>query len=406
MRLGLKIFGQLASRRCRHAERRETQGLALPEQRREYPLASTWSRGAEQVEVLLDRNTVAQAIGSLGKAPRQDQLWAAGRCNPRPYVARLGGATTLAGSRIVIDSSEFALSDELMFAMQEFGLPPKMPELQLLVGPRISLPEPTELLSISAGVHLTGEHEQNYFHWVVEVLPRLFLYDLLRVEDSTPLIVTDGLHPNHYRLLELVKDEERPVLLRPRGSWTRVAQLIYPSDVSRILDVYDRAPNEETVFIPVTLIRAMARRVTTSVPAGPVGPKRIFLKRASSYRNLMNSDEVEALLKDLDFSIVDPGQLAVDEQVRLFRNADLIVGPSGAAFANIAWCSPRAQILVLHSDHPFKAYPYLSALARSAEASIGFLSGPRAHLVTGQFAPHDSFHIPLDSLKKAVDQLR
>lgn len=318
-----------------------------------FPLADLWSATRRRSGILVSRSATRRFVDAFGNLSRHDEVWARGTCNPRPYVAGLTDVTIVPGSRLVIDASGNALEDELAYAHREFSLRPKIWKWELLDGPRLSLP-PLRMSpeAIPAGVHLTCEHEANYFHWIAEILPRLFLYDGLAREKELPLLVTEGLHPNLYYLLALVGAEGRPVRFLKKDLAYRVDRLVYPSAVSRVLDVYDRAPSHDTTFIPVGLLRAMVEHIKARVPAFvPAGPKRMFLKRRSGFRKLVNEEQVESCLKDHGFGVVDAGELSIREQVSMLANADVIVAPSGAACANLVWCSAGARAVILHSDH-------------------------------------------------------
>lgn len=117
----------------------------------------------------------------------------------------------------------------------------------------------------------------------------------------------------------------------------------------------------------------------------------------------MNEPEIERLVTQKGFEVVDPGQLTIKEQIGIFSQCEAVVGPSGAAMANMLWCRPGTRIIILHSDHPFKKYPYWDALARACEAQITYLAGPRAHNVTGIFEAHDDFNINPEELLSALD---
>ena len=131
--------------------------------------------------------------------------------------------------------------------------------------------------------------------------------------------------------------------------------------------------------------------------------KCLYIKRNSGYRRLLNEPEIESLLTGKDCDIVDPGELSIEEQIRIFSHAETIVGPSGAAMANMLWCRPGTRVIILHSDHPFKKYPYWDALARACEAQVTYLSGPRAHSITGMFEAHDDFSIDPEELLRTLE---
>ena len=119
----------------------------------------------------------------------------------------------------------------------------------------------------------------------------------------------------------------------------------------------------------------------------------------------MNEAEIEKYLVERGFLSIDPGELSIKAQVELFGQADIVIGPSGAAITNIVWCRDQTKVLVLHLDHPFKKYPYWDALARVSGAHISYLPGPRAHNVMGLFEVHDDYSIQIDSIKHAMREL-
>jgi hypothetical protein len=72
------------------------------------------------------------------------------------------------------------------------------------------------------------------------------------------------------------------------------------------------------------------------------------------------------------FEPVDCSVLSFDEQVEIFRSAEYIVGPSGAAFANSLFCPGEAKVLswlpVGYED--FSVY---STIAKISGAGMHFL---------------------------------
>ncbi len=90
------------------------------------------------------------------------------------------------------------------------------------------------------------------------------------------------------------------------------------------------------------------------IPApGPVGPRRIFLDRDTRLRRLVNQDDVRRLCALHGCQPVRPIDYPLMEQVRLFRDAELIVGIKGSDFVNAMFCAPWASLVVLSpADFP------------------------------------------------------
>jgi capsular polysaccharide biosynthesis protein len=117
----------------------------------------------------------------------------------------------------------------------------------------------------------------------------------------------------------------------------------------------------ETLILPLSICGECAyhpclidffRTISTSVPAPPQRlPRRLYIdRRGSRLRRLQNEDELVASLSRHGFVAVRPEILSVVDQVRLFRAADVIVAPHGAALTNLGFCRPGTQIVELLMD--------------------------------------------------------
>lgn len=347
-------------------------------------------------------DTLLQALGPDSAAEKD---WRQSPCYPAPYLAEFSDVTVIPGCRILLQDEGNALSDEIDLGFRKFGLRPKLWDMEVTEGPLLHFPpHPTAPNPIPCGIHITGEHETNYFHWIVEVLPRLFLCEKLLTDKHTPILVSDGLHANLYALLDMIRTPERPVLKLQKGHSYPVTRLIYPSDITRILDTYNRAPGTDTTYLPVTLLREIAASVKKSLNFAAIRQhKHLFVRRDSSYRRMLNASAIESMLVEQGYHALDPGTLSIEEQIDIFSQAESIVGPSGAGMANMLWCKPETRITILHSDHPFKKYPYWDALARASGAKIDYLAGPRAYNVTDSFEAHDDFSISPEALANALE---
>jgi capsular polysaccharide biosynthesis protein len=364
------------------------------------PLASVYDYAVANAQVMAQNAAMDALTEDSGSISALDAAWKSSPCYPRPYIAELDDVVVVPGSSILLTDADQALSDEIEQSFRVFGLPPKLIDIKTLNGPRLCMDlDGISTQTIARGIHLTKEHETNYFHWIVEILPRLFLLEQLPIDKRIPILVSEGLHDNLYALLDDVRDPARPVVKLQTSTHYRVRHLLYPSDLSRILDVYDRPPSTDTTYLPVDLLRAMVNVVKNAhAPISNHGGKRLFLRRGSTYRRLLNEAEIEQALVMRGFEAIDLNALSVDTQIHLFSQAEIVVGASGAGMTNILWCNPSARILVLHSDHPFKKYPYWDALARVSGARIDYLAGPRAFNVVNKYEAHDDYRIALQGL--------
>ncbi|WP_373331210.1 glycosyltransferase family 61 protein [Salmonirosea aquatica] len=95
-------------------------------------------------------------------------------------------------------------------------------------------------------------------------------------------------------------------------------------------------PNKADIF-------ALRKYVLAQVPPIDEPRKRIYISR-SGRRRILNESAVTALLQNYGFEIIEDIPRSVTEQVRIYQNAEFIIGPHGASFSNIVWCQPGTQL--------------------------------------------------------------
>jgi capsular polysaccharide biosynthesis protein len=97
--------------------------------------------------------------------------------------------------------------------------------------------------------------------------------------------------------------------------------------------------------------------------------KKVFIDRTDStfkHCQIQNESEVYNFLKNKGFSKYQLTKLSFFEQVYLFRNAEVIVGAHGAAFANLAFCKPKTKVIEIrpctHSNTVYERISYINDL--------------------------------------------
>lgn len=119
-------------------------------------------------------------------------------------------------------------------------------------------------------------------------------------------------------------------------------------------------------------------------------PRRLYVRRSSTgARRVRNESELRRLLEDLRFTTVDLESLSFSEQVRLFANADVVVGPHGAGLANLAFCRPGTRVVELFARRfTPRCYQYLSAIA-GLDYGCLIEGGDRPRKSMGRYLPDD-----------------
>src|SRR5690606_851922 len=83
--------------------------------------------------------------------------------------------------------------------------------------------------SLPVGILLSGRNSDNYCHWLIEYLPRLWTIDQDPSFDCVPLIVFDEMPRQHFEVLEILNKKQRPIHRLQRSALTKCRKLIVPS---------------------------------------------------------------------------------------------------------------------------------------------------------------------------------
>jgi capsular polysaccharide biosynthesis protein len=243
---------------------------------------------------------------------------------PATIVARLPGGRAVGPYGAVVTSG-----DTLLFDLSPYYGAFRPSQHPIFLQWRLP---PVRDVAGSVGV-LTTRGVDNYYHFLTDVLPRL---ELLR---------RAGIEPDRYlvnrstgfqrELLTGVRMAEERTIQSSLSPHIRADELVVPS----LPDSHLRSPPWIATWLRDTFL-----------PGGLAAPhRRIYLGRGNRKhtRRVENEPEVLAALEPFGFESVDPGRLSVAEQIRLFAEAELVVGVHGAALTNLVFCSPGAAVIEL-----------------------------------------------------------
>lgn len=107
-------------------------------------------------------------------------------------------------------------------------------------------------------------------------------------------------------------------------------------------------------------------------------PRRwLYLSRADAkIRHILNEAEIIQHLKPFGFEVICPGKMSHQDQIKVFAEAQMIVGSHGAALSNLVFTQPgQAHVVELFaSDYVQSAYMWLATLKGQRYTPI--LCGP------------------------------
>lgn len=96
-------------------------------------------------------------------------------------------------------------------------------------------------------------------------------------------------------------------------------------------------------------ILSLKKHVESRLQVQQTARNRLYISRVGR-RRVVNEEELIEMLKSHQFIIIDDKPRTVAEQVVLYKNASVILGPHGASFSNVIWCEPGTHLIELFSS--------------------------------------------------------
>jgi hypothetical protein len=329
---------------------------------------------------------------------------------PQPYVAFIIDAIVFGGSNVVISREDIVLSDELVdFNDSAFGIKLSLVTQRQKDSVEINFNK-NQLrpdADINEGILLSCGHDMNYFHWLVECLPKLSLIDELNLFKDAPLLIPKGLHPNLMAALHKVNINNRPLILLEPDSPYRVKKLLAPSALSQVVDRYEGAPAFDVdIVLSQKWISKVSELLKKDLKLETKPWRKLYLTRKAGLRSLGNREEIERLVSEHGFEIVDLVGMSLESQIELFLQASLIVAPTGAALTNMLFCPPGTKVIILMSNHEVTNYYFWSNLGAIANLDVTIIAGERLFNLTDYWSVHDDYVVDTSILLDEVISLK
>lgn len=264
----------------------------------------------------------------------------------------------------------------------------------------VSNPEIKESRCIDQGCLIGGRYAKNYFHWLIEYMPRVLI---AREHSLHPPYITNDVPPQARELLECFGQS----VFIEDGEILRVDRLTVPMSPSFAPDNANHARfsvYDDRYLMPL-------RKELYKIYALPEHHKAddiVFIERRGSHgrnihgRNIINEDEVRSFVLGKGGRVIVPNALSMREQMEVFSRAKIVVGAGGAGFANLLFCKPGTAAIVLHRDRLVNP-SYFRPLADAVGANLVSVAG-RVDAADDDNA-HALFSIDIGNLEAAFDHV-
>tara|TARA_B100001123_G_scaffold391887_1_gene470596 strand:+ start:50 stop:1171 length:1122 start_codon:yes stop_codon:yes gene_type:complete len=199
-----------------------------------------------------------------------------------------------------------------------------------------------------------GAGNENYWHWMFDVLPRFGICeDLVNLDTIDFFLVPDNRKKFQIETLEILKIPKNKQISSAKFRHILAEELYLTSHPVALSD----NSTESILKIPGWISKWLKKKfVNKNLKNTKNFSKKIYLDRSDSksnvksLRSVINEEELKNHLLNEGFKFVKLADLHFKDQVMTFNEADIIVGLHGAGFANMPFSKPNTKIIELKAN--------------------------------------------------------
>lgn len=212
-------------------------------------------------------------------------------------------------------------------------------------------------------IPVAWRNTNNYCHWNFSELPFLFLAFESNVKNLVfPDIIIESKLPFQKRWLDLL------TTLYPDKNINSISKTIFPEkalipinhDTSNCTEPIGKCEyrhyhhGRATPYL-IDRIDTTYKNYFMSSTKIIKTPQLIYINRSN--RRLKNESELQKMLQEIGFEIVNLEELILDEQVLFFSNAKIIIGFHGAGLSNLLFASNSTKVFeIVDQDCVYPCY--------------------------------------------------
>lgn len=246
---------------------------------------------------------------------------------PEQYILSLKGGRVVYEHCLIVAPGDCVILD----VSREFGTDYK-PE-KMTIFKKFALPEMQHQQGIIGVVGYTTP--ANYFHWMVNVLPRIVMLQETGWWNKCDKIVINELKfPYQLETLKALQVPVEKLIFSKHTFHLKAETLIVPS----VPQQQDHLPKWTIDFLRKHFLPSSEQKQE----------RKIYLsRRKAGNRRIVNEEELINFLQQRGFECVEMEGLTVREQAQLFNQCAVIVAPHGAGQTNIVFCQEQTVLIEL-----------------------------------------------------------
>lgn len=190
--------------------------------------------------------------------------------------------------------------------------------------------------NIPEAIWITDSWSRNYFHWILECLPRLLSIQAHSIRK--PLLIPEHIYGAHF-VKETLSDLQVQVITFNFRQTVKVSSLFVASHDS------------PCAFDPLNIKNVILRFQELDSFQAKEATRKIYISRKiAGKRKIENEKELMPILQDHGFEIMQMEKLSFMEQRELMRETKILMSIHGAGLANLIFMPEDSKVIELHPD--------------------------------------------------------
>lgn len=196
---------------------------------------------------------------------------------------------------------------------------------------------------------------QNYYHWLIEITPRLFLMkdDL----SNKKLIIHENISKFHLEILSKFNFKE--IIFINDDELLKCESISFTSFPNFYLNQHINISTQPSKIIELNinskLMKEMKLWFQNKNPllneSDKIKNNLYISRKKAGYRKILNEMELEKILDNNEFEKVFLEDYSFNEQIMLLNNAKIVISIHGAGLANILFMKSKSHVINLISEH-------------------------------------------------------
>ncbi len=219
-----------------------------------------------------------------------------------------------------------------------------------------------------------GAGNDNYFHWLFDVLPRLkILENVIELKEIDYFLFPKLRHRYQRESLQLLNIPQNKCISSENFRHITCDEIL----VTDHPYVIKNDASNEIQNLPVWTIKWLKKKLTSNINLNDENfPKKIYIERGDAHKNIkslrkiINEKDVIEEVKLKDYSVVTLGNHSLKDQIKYIFNAKKIIGLHGAGFGNFIFSSPNSEVLELKPLNAGNMYKNLAEKCMLKYSSI------------------------------------